>query len=368
MKLVYLANLRLPTEKAYGIQIAKMCEAFANNGHQVKLLYPYRKNPSINQDIFSYYSIKNNFETKEVKSKDFYFPGFLDKIAFIIKNYFSANTLIKEALKEDANIYYTRDEHIAYILNKQNKNVVFECHRFSNKKKTFYPHLEKIVTISDGLKEDLIKNGIEDSKMLVARDGVDLEEFNVDISKEESRDKFNLPQDKKILLYTGHLFAWKGADVLAQAAKSLSEVLFVFVGGTDHDVGEFKKKYNFSNTLILGHRPHNDIPVLLKAADILVLPNRSEEAISSRYTSPLKLFEYMASGRPIIASDLPSIREVLNENNALLVAPNNPKLLAEKIEFLLSREDLQFNLSSQAFELVKGYTWLLRAERIATLF
>ena len=89
-------------------------------------------------------------------------------------------------MKENADIYYTRDERIAYVLSKKNKNVMFECHIFSNKRKLFYSHFKKInlkiIAISNGLKEDLVKFGIKDSNILVAHDGVDLEEFDVGIN------------------------------------------------------------------------------------------------------------------------------------------------------------------------------------------
>ncbi len=379
MKLIYLFNGRLPTEKAYGIQVAKMCEAFAEEGHEVKLLYPYRKNPSISQDIFSYYFVKKNFLTKEVKSGDFYLPGLLDKIAFLIKNYFSAKALAGEALKENANIYYTRDELVAYLLSKKNKNVIFECHRFSNKRKRFYFCFKKknlkIIAISNGIREDLVKFGIKDSDILVAHDGVDLADFDIDISKEEARARADLPLDKKIIMYAGHLFEWKGTGTLLEAAKLISSdqfltaknFLFVFVGGTEYDIEKFQQKIkdmDLKNVLILGHKPHKEMPVYLKAADLLVLPNSAKEEISKSYTSPLKLFEYMASKRPIVASNLPSIKEVLDQNNSWLAESDNSRQLAETIKKVINDPIKSNQLAQKAFEDVKNYTWAGRVRKI----
>lgn len=386
-KLIYIANLRLPTEKAYGIQIAKMCEAFADNRQEVKLFYPYRKNPAINQDIFSYYSIKNNFAAQVVESKDYYFPGFLDKIAFLVKNYFSAKALVGQALKENADIYYTRDERIAYILSKQNKNVVFECHRFSNKKKGFYPHFKKIVAISEGLKEDLVKFGIEGENILVARDGVDLERFSVQMSKEEARRMFfkNIHHEsfarKKIAVYTGHFYPWKGFNIFSDIAKYLCDknvnYLICFFGGTNRDIGKFKdelKKYQkhpnlvpmvYLNIFDIESRvPHKDVPYILKAADCAILIGNERETISSKYTSPLKMFEYMASGRPIVAQDLPSFREVLNEKNSFLVKAGDAKALADKISKIFENEAAAEEKAIQALKDVQEYSWQKRAHRI----
>src|SRR3989338_2603983 len=100
-KLVYVANLRLPTEKAYGIQITKTCEALADSGLEVTLISPKRKNPNIKENIFDYYSVKKIFSDKLVDAPDFYWPGILDKIAVAIKSFISAKALVREALKEN---------------------------------------------------------------------------------------------------------------------------------------------------------------------------------------------------------------------------------------------------------------------------
>ena len=390
MKITYLFNGRLPTEKAHGIQIAKMCEAFADGGHEVKLLYPYRKNPTVNQDIFSYYSIKNNFSFKEIKSQDFYLPGFLDKVAFFIKNYFSAKALVSEALKESADAYYVRDELEAYLLSKKNKNVIFECHRLSNKRKLFYSYFKKVnlkvVAISGGLKEDLVKFGIRSSNILVARDGVDLKEFKVQMSKEDARNKFfkNIHQEsfgrKKIAVYVGHLYSWKGVRIFSEIAKHLSKInpnyIISVFGGTDEDINKLRKELkSVSNKIhpnlvpmiyVQGRVPHKEVPYILKAADCAILTGNESDAISAKYTSPLKMFEYMASGCPIVAQDLPSFREVLNDENSFFVKPKDAKDLADKITWIFKDENIKIvqEKAAKALKDAQNYTWQKRAEAI----
>jgi glycosyltransferase involved in cell wall biosynthesis len=107
---------------------------------------------------------------------------------------------------------------------------------------------------------------------------------------------------------------------------------------------------------------------LLTQADVLVLPNPAS-AISTRYTSPLKLFEYMAAGKPIVSSDLPSIREILRDGvNALLVSPGDPGMLASAIERLLNDPSLAARLARAALDEVPNYSWQRRAERLEALF
>src|SRR3989338_267021 len=391
MKILYLANLRLPTEKAYGIQIAKMCEAFSDSVQEVKLFYPRRENPAVNQDIFSYYSVKNNFTVQVVESKDFYLPGFLDKISFLIKNYFSAKVLVGEALKEEnVDVYYTRDERVAKLLSKKNKKVIFECHRFSNKRKRFYSYFKKknlkIVAISGGLREDLVKFGIKDSNIRVAHDGVDLKEFDFQETEDEARLRLfkNLHHNsflqKKIAVYVGQLYPWKVGDIFRKMAKHLCEknvnyLIFIFGGTGKKDPVTLKKDIenilekthpNMVPVISLGLFPHQDVPHILRAANCAILIGNESDATSKTYTSPLKMFEYMASGCPIVAQNLPSFREVLNDKNSFLVEPGNAKALADQIALVFDEKNEQIakDKASQALKDVQEYTLQKRAEKI----
>lgn len=375
-KLLYLSNLRLPTEKAYGIQIAEMCSAFAGTGLEVLLAYPYRRNP--HKDFFSYYGIKRNFKIKVIPAVDFYLSGSFDKVSVIVKNFISALFLTFYGFFSDADFIYSRDEWPIYFLSFFKNNLIFEAHRFSPKRKSFYHRFKKkgikIVVISEAIKNDFVKIGFKPINILVAHDGVDIDLFDIDITKEEAMLKTNLPKDQKIVMYTGHLFEWKGAGVLLEVARSFQfpvssfqkkeDVLFVFVGGMEYDIKKFRKKAEgLNNVLILGHRPHKEIPLFLKAADVLVLPNSASDKISN-YTSPLKLFEYMASRRPIVASELPSMAEILNDGNSVLVKSDDPDKLAGGIKKVLEDASASADLAVRAFEEVQQYTWQNRAEKI----
>ncbi|OHB19523.1 MAG: hypothetical protein A3F96_00900 [Parcubacteria group bacterium RIFCSPLOWO2_12_FULL_40_10] len=369
-KILYLANHRLPTEKAYGIQISKMCEAFTDLGHKVVLIAPYRIS-KVKDDFFRYYNVKDSFQFKKIFSPDFYLPGKLDRIAFQIKYFISAAVLSFYALIKKADIVYSRDELPLYLLSFFRKNLIFEAHKFSKKRAPFYRRFQKkkikIVAISAGIKKELEKLGFNPEDIILAPDSVDLEDFNIGVSKIEARKKLDLPLDKKIALYSGHFFKWKGVNTLIEAASFLKEVFFVFIGGTEKDIKEFKslvKNNKLDNVLLLGHKPYREVPLYLKAADILVLPNKKEEKISELYTSPLKLFEYMASRRPIVASDLPSIREVLDDQTAVFFEPDNPEQLAESIKKVIWNNHLAETISAKAFEKVQSHTWHKRAERI----
>ena len=406
MKIYYIANSRIPTEKAHGIQIAQMLKAFANfqfpppaggsnfqtnsirqladkisnSKPEIELIIPRRFN-KIKEDIFDYYGIEKVFKVTKLPCLDL-IPLGIPKIGFWIQavsfGFAAAVYLLIKSKPED--IIYSRDEFSLWFLSFFGRNLFWEAHTFPGSPQKYHRILKKInglVAISHGLKKSFQAVGMAEEKILVAPDAVDLARFAVKESSQECRKKLSLPQDKKIVLYTGHLYKWKGADVLMESSEFLSENTLVYlVGGTEEDVASYKpssraqaeglKAESYKLVTFVGHRSHKEIPYWLKAADVLVLPNSAKEKISAIYTSPLKLFEYMAGGKPIVASDLPSLREILNENTAVLVEPYNPEALAKGIEKVLKDGVLAGKIAQNAAEEAKNYTWEKRAQNILT--
>lgn len=363
MKMVYISNSRMPTEKAHGIQIMKMCEAFANLGIDIELLVPRRRNV-IKDSPFGYYGVHPCFKITKLPTIDL--VGIVPRLGYwlqMISFLFVAKIYLG---KKNFDLIYTRDFWSTIFF----KNIALELHslprRFTSIHKKILTRAKIFIVLTSHIKEGLyfIKN--YNKRILVSPDGVDLRKFSLSIAKDKARKKLKLPLDKKIVLYSGHLYDWKGAQVLADASAYLNQdTLIVFIGGTEKEIKTFEEKNgDYKNVRILGQRAYAEIPFFLKAADVLVLPNSGKKSISKFYTSPMKLFEYMASGNPIVASDLPSIKEVLNKNNAFLVKPDNPKALAEGISILLEDRELSFDISKKASEDVKNYSWDKRTDKI----
>jgi len=377
MKIIYLANARIPTEKAHGIQIMKMCEAFSESKAQsqklkVEFLVPWRFN-HIKKDAFQYYGIEKNFKIKKLPCVD------LIPLDFILKNlafWVQAVSFLISAkiylMFKKYDILYTREQFTGLFF----KNFVLEVHSLPKRIKTFHKKIwkksKKLIVLTSFIKKELLKAGVSGDKILIASDGVDIEEFDIRISKKEARKKLKLPLDEKIILYTGHLYEWKGAQALAETSRFLPEnIRIYFVGGTDEDIKKFKIQR--SQTIpsspkfkiqIVGHRPHPEIPYYLKAADCLVLTGTKKSKISKIYTSPMKMFEYMTSKKPIVASSLPSFREILNDNNSILVEPDDSKAMAEGIQKILDNPKLAKQISAQAYKDIQKYTWDKRANKI----
>jgi len=370
MKLLYIANQRLPTQKAYGLQISKMCEAFADEGVSVELLVPTRQNGDPKK-IFGYYGVRKNFLVTTVASPDFYWPGVLDRVAFFVKQWIASVRLVRVAMLRGVDLLYSRDEFPIFLASffSRHSRLCFEAHRYSSRRSLYYWRFRrmgvKVIAISNGIRDKFIEFGYDPKNVLVAHDGVDLQEFAITETKSECRLKVNFPSNKFIVLYAGALYDWKGAHILAEAVQNFDEgFLVAFVGGADDVIARYTKKYGRSNVLFLGRQSHEKIPAYIRAADCVILPNSGKYDISKLYTSPLKMFEYMASGTPIVASDLPSIREVLSENEAFFFEADNSKDLARTIQYALEHSTEAQQRASQARQLVESYTWQSRAKNI----
>jgi len=371
MKIIYIANIRIPTEKAHGFQISKTCEKFAEKGNFVELWFPNRKN-IIKESVFDYYDIKNNFLCDKIDSIDFIsLDKYLGFLAFYIQSLFFAIKVFLKKISSDV-LIYTRDFLIAVLLNWKGKNVVYNAHNWSFKRglflKLFLNKKTKIVCNSEGTKQGFIKKGF--INVISVPNGVDLEKFEkITESKKDLREELNLPADKKIVLYLGHLYKWKGFDIVVESAKKENnkEILFVAVGGTEKDIERYSKiikDNSIHNLYLVGHKKQEETPYYLKSADVLLLPNIAISEESEKFTSPIKMFEYMASGNPIVASDLLSIREILNKGNSILFEQGNVDALLESINKILADENYAKKISSQSKEDVKNYTWDKYADKI----
>lgn len=366
MKITYIANIRIPTEKAHGIQVMKMCEAFSAHS-EVELIAPKRRSKQFeNIDPFFFYGVKRTFAVTTLRSLDPYWlmklpQGIYIKfqILFFLFRLFIYLVLKK---KKEEFIFYTRDEYVLPVLERFSKKVVWEAHNIPRNKNYYVKYWKMchtIIVLTSYIKRELIGMGVDGKKIFVAPDGVDLKLFAKNENKDECRKKLGLPGDKKIALYTGHFYEWKGAHIFINSCRNLgSDYACIFVGGTNHDIEKLKMKNKENrNIIILGHVPYNSIPLYLASADILVLPNSAKTSISNFYTSPLKFFEYLASNKPIVASDIPSLHEIGDKFLGVYYCkPDDPEDLARKIKDIDIQKTYLRNLDA--------YTWEARSKDI----
>ncbi|MES2314816.1 MAG: glycosyltransferase family 4 protein [Patescibacteria group bacterium] len=364
MKILYLQNIRLPTEKAHGLQVMETCHSLALAGHEVNLVIGSYLSLEEN-GIFGVYDIEKNFSIKKVPVS--FGRQDPEHTSFLMKSIIFVYNAWRSYGKSSFDIVYTRDTLTALVFSMLGKKVFYEIHdvRHSLLQKLALQKAVGVISITRGLVDYCESIGVKKEKICIAPDAVDLAEFQIRATQRECREKLGLPQDKKIVLYTGHLYSWKGADTFAESAQFLDENTMVsFVGGHDYDIEVFKKRFANAHISVLGRKSHDLMPYYMKAADVLVLPNSAKEDISRLYTSPIKLFEYMASSQPIVASDLPSLREVLTEKNCTFFEADNAESLAGTIKKVLVDAQSAGILAEQALIDVQEYTWQKRAQKI----
>jgi glycosyltransferase involved in cell wall biosynthesis len=169
------------------------------------------------------------------------------------------------------------------------------------------------------------------------------------------------------IVYAGSLFPWKGVDDLVAAAAELPGCGVTIAGGDAHEIGRLRACVagNGARVAFVGRIDHGRVRALLEASCIAVLPNRADA--ESAFTSPLKLFEYMAAGCAVVASDLPALRELLGEGDAMFAAPGDPRALAAAIRALADDPERARRIGERLFDKSSAYTWQARGERLAAV-
>ncbi len=380
MRLIYIANIRLPTEKAHGYQIMRTCAELVRQGVDVELVVPKRRNPSLGHvDPYTYYGVSPQFPVRRLPTLDVTgrWQRWIGPVGFWIQSATFAWSVRRYLKTVAADWVYGRDELTLALVRPLRQRIVLELHALPQSKyRGLLSRVAAIVVISHGIRDALLAQGIPEKKIIVAPDAVDLTAFAHLPSAATCRQTVGLPADKKIALYVGHLYSWKGVFTLAEAARPLSsEWLVVFVGGMAEDAERLKQfvasrqsaqggsaSGGWANVHVVPHQPRDRVPAWLGAADVLVIPNSAQTDRSRLYTSPLKLFEYLAAGRPIVASDLPSIREIVSEREVIFVKPDDPHDLARGIR--QAGESDQSSRVAAALQLAERYTWEARGRQI----
>ena len=235
-------------------------------------------------------------------------------------------------------------------------------------------HIDGIVVGTNLLREAIASTGIPKKKIFVLPDGFDRARFNVGLDKRQLRKKLNLPKNDKLVAYAGNLFRWKGVETMIEALLHIpsKSVKMLIVGGLEWEPHLRRLKDLASDlrvrdrTLFVGYVLPSQVPYYLGSADLLVIPTL--DTIMGKHSMPTKIFEDMATGRPILASDLQAHRQILKNNQTgLFFKPNNPEDLACKIREILRDKDLAKKMGQEAYRQSGKYIWEKRAERIGIL-
>lgn len=366
MKICYLANSRFPSERAHMTQIVAMCNAFTMKGNDVTLVVTNRRT-DITDTPEMFFGVPINFSVIRIPVPDV--AGISSKIPRVLRPFFftvQRLVFVYRASRRTSSfdLVYGRDEWILWLVSLFSKvRIVWESHeaRYSVAGKMLIKKGVPIVAISEGIRDFYIRQGVN-QKILVAHDAVDERFFSPHVSTGHARKLLNISTQKPVVMYIGGLEEWKGVEILCKAGEGQSVFEVYVVGGKEKEIALLQQKY--PSVHFLGHRAYRDLPITQQAADILVIPNSAKDAVSSEYTSPLKLFTHMTSKKILVASRVPSIMNILTTEDVFFFDPDTQESLQKTIMEALAQREESIKKTTHAYEKSFQYTWNSRAERI----
>ncbi|MDO8514606.1 MAG: glycosyltransferase, partial [bacterium] len=337
MKIYYVANARIPTEKAHGIQIAKMCEAFIEAGANLTLVVPRRATDS--RSPRDYYGLRVDVPLVRLPVVDWYGRG---RLGYVLSSLsFICSYLIFLARKKAAGerfLIYTVDldtfsSSPLVFLHQPLFSEMHTAKRSGIAQRVLFKHIRGVIAINRIIVKELQQAFPHSgARYITEPNGVDLAAFPK-MTKQEARTRLGLPHDISIVLYAGRFFEWKGLEILPKAAAMTPAIRWQIVGGDEVGFKELVKEPLPENFFFAGSRPYNEMPLWCAAADVLLVLGTKRDVQSYRYTSPMKLFEYLATGQPIIASGTPAIREIVSEAQVLFYEPDDAQDLARAVDY-----------------------------------
>ena len=370
MKIVCISASHVPSTAANSLQVMKACQALSQLGHEVHLLVPRTEDGQRNNELTSFYGLQTSFPVEWLSAR----PN--------LRRYDFAWHAVRWARAQHADITYVWVLQAAVLALMARLPVIIEMH--GPPEGTFGPTLFRLFLRLSGKKRLLpitqaLANGIgekyrtktnDPGLVVVSPNGVDLERFHDLPDPVTAREVLGLPAGLTAG-YTGHLYAGRGTSLLVELARRFPDVHFLWVGGRPQEVQEWRQHLateGLANVTLTGFVENSRLPQYQAAADILLMPYEkvitgSSGGNSSAYASPMKMFEYMASRRAIISSDLPVIREVLNASNAVMCPPEDAEAWSQAFGALTNDGDKRNALAEQAWHDVQQYTWLERARK-----
>lgn len=366
MRIVYIATSTIPSRTANSIHVMKMCQAFAQNGHEVTLIAPDKQinyEPGV-EDVFSFYSVEECFKIERI-------PWLLIKGKGLVYGFCAG----KKAKSLRPDLVYGRDIFGCFFAALLRLPVMLECHGpIENKvseriflKLISSQTFEKLVVITHALKKSYIEQYPSLSeKIIVAPDGAD--------PIPDCIKPAILPNGNKRLQvgYVGHLYPGRGIEVIEQLADRCPWADFHVVGGTVQDINACKQRAISLNNLYLhGFKQPSEAERYRLGCDVLLAPYQRKVSVSGggdtvKWMSPLKVFEYMAAGKAIICSDIPVLREVLEDGyNVLLCPPEDINSWTRALALLCKNKNMRSQLAENAkMDFMHKYTWGSRAQNI----
>jgi glycosyltransferase involved in cell wall biosynthesis len=379
---IFFIREELPKPEAHLVQSTNAANAAANIGYSTVLVYPNKGQSALNpinlihpfnpqptpESLIKYYNLH---EKLKVATLPMPFP-----IDYIKNKFTSSNTIVCKYyfpfhIRRTTKLVHSRDWNFIKAAIQNGVAAVYEHHHHENKK--FEPEIvnnplfQISITVADTIRETMIENGMPPEKVIKLHNG-----FNR-LFMERQPEKANQWRQKllqqgreKLVVYAGALRQFKGIDILIDVAKTMPDIQFACAGGNESEVNHYQQlsqDKQVNNINFLGYILHDNLASLLQAADVLAHPHCLGQAAT--FTSPLKLFDYFASGTPIVSTEIPSIME-FKQTKAMAAwcEPDSPQAFAESLKKVLQSHPRKIEGYSDTIDFVQQFSWEKRAEII----
>lgn len=372
-RMIYISQGNIPSKWAHTFQAMKQSEALSEIVQDFCFLTSrsLMPSPASKVDVNKWYGISKPFRIVRLPACWSFNKEFFEEFRLPLFDKFASWF----ARIRQADVVFTRSPGAAINCIRLGLPTIFETHAPGTYDIGYLTDLAGdsaflgVVTVTESLRNQYINLGIPAAKILVAPDAVGLDRFAGLPEKQQARMALKIPEDKRIALYCGHFYPEKGVGCIIKAAESCPDIQFYLVGGWPDDISKLKIETNGRNNIhFAGFVANDEVPLWLTAADVLILPN-SGAYEHAKETSPLKLFEYMAAKRPIIATDIPALKGLVShQENVFLVAPDEPGQMANAIKVIFRDKALSTRIAQQAWNDVQKFTWKNRAESILRFF
>lgn len=369
-KLTYVSPYAIPSIKADAGQDVAMCMAFSDLGWKVLLRHRAHRDPSPTRDLFEHYGVDRKFTSlPHTQAASQHSRG------WIVRDIGSTITFALRALRSKSDLYYTRDPIVAWVLAQSRGKVVWEAMSFPDRSRLPFARLflrsrghHYAFAITAALARDLESVAATGTSVTALPVGVDIERYRASPTSPSHPRSVHIPSGRPVACYTGWMRADRGVDVIVRAAALLPSVTFLLVGGREEEIGTLRRlatELKAHNVRLIGAIAPTEVPLYQHAADILVLPQSGNSRHLRYHVSPAKLFEYMAAARPIVAADLPCMREIVTNNReAILVDPESPTEWAAAIDSVLKDPALSETLVQHASQRVTHFDWSERVRKV----
>ncbi len=375
MRLAYCTNVRLPSERAHGHQVAEVANALAALGHDVTIIAPFRRNV-VGADFWTYEGVSKAIRLQYVGSFDPIASPFLPGIFGL----WWMNATVRHGIRRSVHsaafdLAYTRSPSLLPALIKTGVPTVLELHQLPRFGRSAFITLCNrcvlIVSLTQSMAAALREWGVDPTKIIVEGDAVNLKKYTTLPSRDIARQTFNLRTDRTVVGYVGRLKTLgmeKGVETILHGIAKDKRFFAFIVGGPVSDCRQYRALaaslgLTDHDVHFTGEVPASQVPSALAACDLLAMPF-PDLPHYRLHMSPLKMFEYMASGRPIITSDLPTIRDVLSEETAVFCIPGDVSSFNQALSWMIGHPAEATERASKARSLVERYTWEMRMGRI----